>query len=80
MSTYHKLSWDEKSKQKARENINNHKPWLKSTGPKTKEGKEISKMNALKNNYEIHSLVKELNMLIKEQKKAISLINTSLQK
>jgi len=69
MSKYHKLAWDNESRKKASEEIHNNKPWLKSTGPKTKEGKEVSKMNALKRDYILHGLMKELDMLLKEQKK-----------
>jgi len=71
MSKYHKLSWNDEAKQKAREEIYKHKPWQKSTGAKTKEGKEISKMNALKSNYILYCLQKELNELLQSQKKYI---------
>ena len=37
-----------KFKQLQRERILKTKPWLESTGPKTEEGKMMSKMNALK--------------------------------
>lgn len=75
MSKYHKLAWNDEAKQKAREEIHKHKPWLKSTGAKTKEGKEISKMNALKNDFVLHSLIKEFDKLLKEQKERNKLIN-----
>ena len=51
-----------------RERIYKTKPWLKSTGAKTVEGKERSKMNALKINLGLHSLIKEYNQLMIEQK------------
>lgn len=54
--------------QMQRERIYKTKPWLKSTGAKTKRGKEISKMNALKTNYELHLLIKEFNNLMRQQK------------
>ncbi len=41
-------TWTEERKQKARERILKNKPWLKSTGPKTAEGKSRVSMNALK--------------------------------
>ena len=50
-----------------RERIFKTKPWEKSTGAKTTEGKERSKMNALKVSPELHKLVKEMNFLIKQQ-------------
>ena len=67
MSKYHRLSWDQEAREKAREDINKRKPWLKSTGAKTKKGKEVSKMNALKNDYVLHSLMKELDILLKNR-------------
>jgi len=75
MSKYHRLAWDDEAREKAREEINKNKPWLKSTGAKSKKGKEISKMNALKNDYVLHSLMKELEVLLKRQKE----MNSSLQ-
>lgn len=75
MSKYHRLAWDDESKKKAREEINKRKPWLKSTGAKTKEGKAISKMNSLKNDLVLHALMKELNNLMIEQKRLRNSIN-----
>ncbi len=46
-------------KQMQRERIKRTKPWLKSTGPKTIEGKEHTKMNALKTSPRLHALIKE---------------------
>lgn len=77
MGKYHRLSWDTESKQKAREEIYKRKPWLKSTGAKTKEGKEISKMNALKNDLVLHCLMKELRKLLKQQKELKASINNN---
>jgi len=51
-----------------RERIYKNKPWLKSTGAVTKEGKEISKMNALKNDLFIHNTLKQSKILFKIQK------------
>ena len=51
-----------------RERILKTKPWLKSTGAKTKEGKEKSKMNALKCNFEIYQLLKQSKELFKQQR------------
>ncbi len=47
-----------------RERIYKTKPWLTSTGPKTVEGKDRSKMNALKISPEFHSLIKEYKELM----------------
>ncbi len=41
-------AWTEERKQKARERILKNKPWEKSTGPRTVEGKRASCLNALK--------------------------------
>ncbi|WP_415406930.1 hypothetical protein ACLHDG_14380 [Sulfurovum sp. CS9] len=78
MSKYHKAAWDEESRQRQREVIMKRKPWLKSTGPKTAEGKERSKMNALKVSPELHALIKEMNHLMKQQKEIFSTISQSL--
>lgn len=40
--------WTEERRQKARERILKNKPWEKSTGPRTKEGKRNSALNAVK--------------------------------
>ena len=63
-----------KQKQLQRERINRVKPWLKSTGAKTPEGKSISKMNALKTSPELHRLFKEYKELMKQQKELSNLI------
>lgn len=51
-----------------RERILKTKPWLKSTGAKTQDGKEKSKMNALKTNPELHQLMKQAKALFKQQR------------
>lgn len=58
-----------------RERIYKTKPWLKSTGAKTEEGKARSKMNALKINIELYNLIKEYDELMKQQKEISCLIN-----
>ncbi len=55
-------------RQLQRERILKTKPWLKSTGAKTQDGKEKSKMNALKCNPELHHLIKESKKLFKQQR------------
>jgi len=62
--------------QMQRERINKIKPWLKSTGPKTIEGKERSKMNALKINIGLHYMIKEYEKLMKQKQEISLLINT----
>ena len=51
-----------------RERIKRTKPWLKSTGPKTIEGKEISKMNALKISPDLYTIMTEYKKLMAQQK------------
>ena len=61
-------------RQMQRERILRVKPWLKSTGPNTLEGKETSKMNALKISLGLHSLIEEYKQLMIEQKKIYNTI------
>jgi hypothetical protein len=68
MGKYHKAAWDDEARQCERETIMKKKPWLKSTGPRTPEGKAKSKMNALKTSPGVHALIKEYERLMKEQK------------
>ena len=75
MGKYHKLAWDDESRQRQREAIMKHKLWLKSTGARTAEGKAKSRMNTLKISPELHMLIKEMNYLMKQQKKIYSTIN-----
>ena len=55
-------------KQLQRERIIKTKPWLKTKGAITPEGKAISKMNALKTSPELHQIMKDYKQLIKQQK------------
>jgi len=61
--------------QMQRERIYKTKPWLKSTGAKTVEGKAISKMNALKTDPRLRILLKEANAIFKQQKEISNTIN-----
>lgn len=42
------MRWTDEARAKQAERIKEWKPWLKSTGPRTEEGKFVSSMNALK--------------------------------
>ena len=61
-------------KQIQRERICRTKPWGKSTGAKTVEGQNISKMNALKTDPETYALIKKFERLMKQQKELSNLI------
>ena len=61
--------------EKRREWIMKHKPWLKSTGPKTKTGKDRSKMNALKTDPTLYQLMKEYKGLMTMQKELQGMIS-----
>ena len=59
-----------------RDRILKNKPWLKSTGARTVQGREKSKMNALKSNPEFHQLMKEAQELFKRQREVHKTILT----
>lgn len=65
--------WTQEARQRERDRINQTKPWLKSTGAKTPEGKKISSQNAYKGG--LTAQLKALNMqvksLLKEQNEAL---------
>lgn len=55
-------------RQMQRERIMKTKPWLKTKGAVTPDGKAISKMNALKTSPELHALLMEYKQLMEYQK------------
>ena len=61
-------------RQMQRDRIFKIKPWEKSTGAKTVEGKDISKMNALKSDPAVYALFKRYELLMKQQKELSNLI------
>jgi hypothetical protein len=66
-------NWTLEQRQRQRELIQRWKPWTKSTGAKTPEGKKRSAKNALKTgkSLEIREMIKQLNKLLKDQKELI---------
>ncbi len=66
-------NWTPEQRQRQRELIQRWKPWEKSTGAKTLEGKKRSSQNAYKTgkSLEVRELIKTLNGLLREQKKLI---------
>ena len=63
-----------KQKKLQSERIKSVKPWLKSTGAKTQEGKAISKMNALKTKPTLNQIMKDYRMLMKQQRELREII------
>jgi len=63
-------NWSAEERQRQRELIQRWKPWTKSTGAKTLEGRKRSAKNALKTgkSLEIREMIKQLNKLLKDQK------------
>lgn len=63
-------NWTPEQRQRQRELIQRWKPWEKSTGAKTPEGKKRSGQNAYKtgNSQEVRELFKVINKLLKDQK------------
>ncbi len=60
------------------ERINRVKPWLKSTGPKTAEGKAKASMNRVKDKT-TYFLIKEYERLMKQQKELNNMIDQVVQ-
>lgn len=61
-------------RQMQRERIMKTKPWLKTKGPVTPDGKEKSKMNALKVSSKFHALMAEYKQLMAKQKEIYNTI------
>jgi len=65
--------WTAEQRQRQRELIQRWKPWTKSTGAKTPDGKKKSAQNAFKTgkSLEIREMIKRLNKLLKDQKELL---------
>lgn len=63
-------NWTAEQRQHQRELIQRWKPWEKSTGAKTREGKAKSSRNATKDgkSQETRDIIKFFNQLLKKQK------------
>jgi hypothetical protein len=66
-------NWTPEQRQRQSELIQLWKPWTKSTGAKTPEGKKKSAQNAFKTgkSLEVREMIKQLNKLLKDQKELI---------
>lgn len=67
MTDKHKSSWTPERRQAARERALKNKPWQKSTGPRTKEGKRISAGNAFRHGYR-SGIFLEIETYLKDQR------------
>jgi len=65
-------------KQLQRERIMETKPWLKTKGAITPEGKAKVKMNALKTSPKLNRLFKEYKQLIEQQKELDEIISLGI--
>ena len=67
-------NWSAEERQRQRELIQLWKPWTKSTGAKTPDGKKKSAQNAFKTgkSLEVRELIKYLNRLMRKQKEFIN--------
>ena len=61
-------------RQMQRDRIMKTKPWLKTKGPATPEGKAISKMNALKVSPELYALMEGYKQLMAQQKEMLNIL------
>ena len=64
----HMKTSSQEFRQMQRDRIMKTKPWLKTKGAVTPEGKAISKMNALKTSLELHALMMDYKQLMEHQK------------
>ncbi len=58
--------WTDEKRKAQSERLKSLKPWLKTTGPKTDEGKKASSQNALKHGMR-SELAKDLRRILQEQ-------------
>ena len=67
-------TWTPEQRQRQRELIQRWKPWTKSTGAKTEQGKKRSSQNAYKTgkSLEVRELIKQINKLLREQQNLIA--------
>ncbi len=61
------MSWTKESRERQRQRITKHKPWEKSTGAKTTEGKQRSAQNANKGKGLLRKLRKQIACIHRER-------------
>ena len=61
------MSWTKESRERQRQRIAEHKPWEKSTGAKTSEGKQCSSQNANKGKGHLRNLRKKIAGIHRER-------------
>lgn len=70
-------NWTEEERQKQRDLIRAHKPWLHSTGPRTEEGKAAISQNALKHGMRTAGM-DNLRRVLRDQRRCIRSIMAGL--
>lgn len=70
--------WSDERRAKQREAIKRWKPWQKSTGPRTEQGKERAAGNALKHGRRI-AVVRRLRTLLRHQQDWLRLVRAHLE-
>ena len=66
--------WTPEQRKKQSEDIHRYKPWEKSTGPRTQEGKAISSQNAFKGGW--RDQLREFARILREHKQVLGEIRT----
>lgn len=67
-------SWTNEQREAARQRCIENRIWEHSTGPKTSEGKAVSKMNAYKGGFwlKVRVAIKLSNVLLRKQKESVN--------
>lgn len=69
-------SWTPERRRKQRDWMLENKPWLKSTGPISEEGKKKSSQNAT--NHFVKTSLKTLDKIMKRQEKVLQLLRSDV--
>ena len=66
-------TWTLEQRQQQSKAIKRWKPWKKSTGPKSREGKVVVSRNAFTGGHlvKLRELIKEVNQALREQKQGL---------